>query len=106
MTNLRTCKNDQWKGFIGFETIPSMSKVIFYYWFFYIFLKGQILGDVPLNHNLHIPLFTLQKFRNTSIGMYVVSIATLFWPPCLNPSFHTKSTFEKGDFVKFWISMD
>jgi hypothetical protein len=38
--------------------------------------------------------------------MYVVSIATLFLLSYLNPSFHTKSTFEKGDFAKFWILMD
>jgi hypothetical protein len=31
MTNPITCKNDQWKRFIGFETIPSMSEVIFYH---------------------------------------------------------------------------
>ncbi len=92
--------------FIGFETILSMYNVIFHHWIFYIFLKGQIFGGVPLNHNLHIPSFTLQKLRNTSMGMYAVTIATLFWPPSLNPSFHTKSTFEKGDFVEFWILMD
>jgi len=34
VTNIITCKNDQWKMFIGFETIPSMSKVIFYRQFF------------------------------------------------------------------------
>jgi len=95
-TNFRTCKKDQRKGFIGFETIASMSKVIFYRWLFYIFLNGHIFRDVPFDHNLHIPSFTLQKLRNTSRGIYVVSIAPLFWPPCLNPSFHTKSTFEKG----------
>jgi hypothetical protein len=104
MTNLITSKNDQWKGFIGFETIPSMFKVILYCWCFYIFLRGQILGDVPLNHNLHIPSFTLQNLETRAWGMYEVS--TLFWPPCLNPSFHTKSIFEKGDFVEFWILMD
>jgi len=59
MTNFRTCKNDRWKGFISFETVPSMSKVIFYRWVFYIFLRGQILGDVPFDHSLHIPLFML-----------------------------------------------
>ncbi len=37
-------------------------------------------------------------------GMYAVSIVTLFCLPC--GFFHTKSTFEKGDFVEFWISMD
>ncbi len=68
MINLRTCKKDQWKGFIGFETIPSMYKVIFYRHFFYILLKGKILGNVPLNYSLHIPLFFLQKLRDTSMG--------------------------------------
>jgi hypothetical protein len=48
-TNLKTCKNDKWKGFLGFETIPSISKVIFYHGIFYIFLRGQILGDVALD---------------------------------------------------------
>jgi len=38
--------------------------------------------------------------------MYVISIATLFWSPCLNPFFHTKSTLKKGDFVGFWILME
>ncbi len=55
-------------GFIGFETIPNMSEVILYCWFFYIMLKGQIFGDVPLDRSLHIPSFTLQKIRNTSMG--------------------------------------
>jgi hypothetical protein len=59
VTNLWTCENDQQKGFIGFETILSMFKVIIYCWVFYIFLRGQILGDVPFNHSLHIPSFTL-----------------------------------------------
>ncbi len=106
MTNPRTCQNDQWKGFWGFETIPSMFKVIFYHNFFYILLKGQILEDVPFNHSLYIPSFTLQKLRDMSMGMHAISIVTLFWPPCLNPSFHTKSTFKKGDFARFWILMD
>jgi hypothetical protein len=94
------------KGLIGFQTIPSMSKVIICGWFFYILLRGQILGDVPFNRNLHIPSFTLQKLKDMSMGMYAISIITLFWPPCLNPSFHTKSTLEKGDFARFSISMD
>ncbi len=108
MINPKTCKNDQWKGFIGFETILSISKAILYHWFFYIFLKEQILGDVAFNCSLFIPLFNLQKIRDTSMGgVNVVSIATLFWPPCLNPYFHTKSTtFKKCDFAKFWILMD
>jgi hypothetical protein len=54
--------------FIGFETIQSMSEVIIYFQFFYIMLKEQILGDVPFDHNLHIPLFTLQKLRDMSMG--------------------------------------
>jgi hypothetical protein len=94
------------KGLIGFETIPSMSKVILYRWFFYILLRGKILGDVPFNRNLHIPSFTLQKFRDMGMGDVCISIITLFWPPCLNPSFHTRSTLEKGEFVRFSISMD
>ncbi len=67
-TNVKSCKNDQWKGFIGFETIPSMSKVILYHQFFYILWRGQIFGDVLVDHNLHIPLFMLQKLRDTSMG--------------------------------------
>jgi hypothetical protein len=41
MTNPRTCKNDQWKGFLGFETIPNMSEVIFFCQIFYILLRGN-----------------------------------------------------------------
>jgi hypothetical protein len=106
MTNPKTCKNDKWKGFISFEIIPSMSGVILYHQIFNILLRGQFFGNVPFDHSLHIPSFTLQKLKDTSMGDYAVSIATLFWPPCFNPSFHTKSTFENGDFVKFWTSMD
>jgi hypothetical protein len=105
-TNLRTCKNDQWKGFIGFETIPSMFKVIFYCWFFYIFSRDKFLEmfhSTVICISLHSPCKTS---KTQAWGMYVVSITTLFWLPCLNPSFHTKFTFEKGDFVWFWISMD
>ncbi len=32
------------------------------------FLDGQIFGYVPLNWSLHIPSFTLQKLRDTSMG--------------------------------------
>jgi hypothetical protein len=67
MINLKTCKNDQWKGYLGFETILSMSKVIFYLRLFYIFLRGQILGGVPFNLSLYILSFTLQKFKDTSL---------------------------------------
>jgi hypothetical protein len=49
MTNLKTCKSDQWKAFLGFETITSMFEVIIYHWIFYIFLKGQILGNVSID---------------------------------------------------------
>jgi hypothetical protein len=66
--NFKTYQNDQWKGFIGFQTIASMSEVILYCRFFYIFLKGQILGDVPFYRSLHILLFTLQKLKDTSVG--------------------------------------
>jgi hypothetical protein len=66
--NPKTFKSEQWKGFIGFENIPSMSKVILYHWFFYIFLRERILGDVALDCSLHIPLFTLEKLRDTSMG--------------------------------------
>jgi len=87
-TNLITCNNDQWKGFIGFETIPSMFKVIFYLWFFYIFLRGQILGDVPLDCSLHIPSFTFQKLRDMSVGdvcgfnchLVLASVSKLIFP--------------------------
>jgi hypothetical protein len=49
MTNHKTYKNDYWKGFLGFETITSMFKVIIYYWIFYIILRGQILGNVSID---------------------------------------------------------
>lgn len=35
--------------------------------------------------------------------MGYMSMATLFWSPCLNPFFHTKSTWEKCDLARFWI---
>jgi hypothetical protein len=95
-TNLRTCKNDQWKGFIGFETIQSMSKVILYHWFFYKLLE--------MFHSTIVCISPRSPYKNLETwiwGMYVASIATLFLPPCLNPSFHTKCTFEKGDFAGF-----
>jgi hypothetical protein len=68
MTNPKICKNDQGKRFIGFETIPNMSEVNIYHQFIYILLRGQILGEVPLDCNLHIPSFTLQKLKDTSMG--------------------------------------
>jgi hypothetical protein len=60
-------------------------------------------------HFAEICISTHSPYKNleTQIwGMYAISIATLFWPPCLNPSLHTKTTFKKGDFVEFWILMD
>ncbi len=105
-TNPRTCKHDQWIGFIGFETIPSMSKLIFYHHFFNILLRGKIL---EMFHSTAICISPCWPYKNSKTwawGMFAVSIATLFWSPCQNPSFHTKSTFKKGDFAGFWISMD
>jgi hypothetical protein len=83
-----------------------MAKVIFYRWFFNILLKGQIFGDVPFDHSLHIPCSPCKNLETRTWRMYAVSIATLLWPACLNPSFHTKSTFKKGDYANFWILMD
>ncbi len=54
--------------FIGFETIPSISKVIIYHWVFYTLLTEQIIGDVPLDRNLHIFSFTLQKNQRHEHG--------------------------------------
>jgi hypothetical protein len=45
-----------------------MSEVIIYYQFLYTLLKGQIIGDVPHDHSLHIPSFTLQKLKDMSMG--------------------------------------
>ncbi len=42
--------------------------MIIYRWFFYIFLRGKILGDVQLDRSLHIPLFTLQKLKDMNMG--------------------------------------
>jgi hypothetical protein len=106
VTNPRISKTNQWKGFIGFQTISNMFEVVFYRQSFYILLRGQFLGDVPFNHNFHIPSFTLQKLRDMNMGDVCGFNFHLVWLPCLNPPFHTKSTFKKGDFVRFWISMD
>jgi hypothetical protein len=66
---------------LGFETIPNMSKVIFYCWFFYIFLKGQILGDVPFDRNLHIPFLLhptkIQKHKHGGCTQFQL-------PPCFS----------------------
>ncbi len=98
----------QMESVISFETIPSMSKVIFYCQLFYILLRGKIFKGIPLHCSLHIPLFTLQRLKTRTWGMYAISIATLFWSPCLNPFFHTKSALKKGDFAWFgsrWIGI-
>jgi len=105
-TNVKSCKNDQWKGFIGFETIQSMFKVIFYHQFFYILLRDKSL---EISHSTTICISPCSRCKSSETrtwGMYAVSIATLFWSPCLNPSFDTNSTFNKGDFAEFWISLD
>ncbi len=96
--NLRTCKNDQRKRFIDFETIPSMSEVIFYCQVKFLEMFHSIVVCIS-------PCSTYKDSETQAWGMYVVSIATLFWPPWLN-HFHNKSTFEKGDFAKFWILID
>jgi hypothetical protein len=69
-------------------------------------LRGQIFGIVPFDQSLDIPSFTLQKFKDTSMGDVCGFNCHLVLASNQNPSFHTKSTFEKGDFVGFWISMD
>jgi len=105
-SNFKTCKNDQWKSFIGFETIPSMSKVIIYCRFFYILLRGQILRDVPLNCSLHIPLFTLQKGRDTSMRDVCGFNYHLVLASMLKPIFSHQVHIRESDFVEFWILMD
>jgi len=80
-TNVKFCKNDQWKGCIGFETIPNMSKVILYHQFFLHLVEGQIFGDVPLDNNLHIPCSRCKNSKTRAWGMFTISIATLFWSP-------------------------
>jgi hypothetical protein len=42
--------------------------VIIYHWVFYTLLTEQIIGDVPLDRNLHIFSFTLQKNQRHEHG--------------------------------------
>jgi hypothetical protein len=71
------------------------------------FLEGTNFWICSISTNVCISFHSpCEKLETQAWGMYAVSIATLFWPPCLNSSFHTKSTFEKCYFAGFWISMD
>jgi len=45
----------------------------------------------------HLPKALTHKHRG------YMSMATLFWSPCLNPLFYTKSTWEKCELARFWI---
>jgi hypothetical protein len=69
-----------------------------------------IEGTNPwMSHSTVVCISPHSPYKNLETwawGMYVVSIATLFWSPCLNSSFHTNSTFDKGDFAGFCLSMD
>ncbi len=82
MTNLITCKNNQWKRFIGFETIPSMFEVIFLLLVFFTSCRGDKF--LELFHLTRVCISPHSPCRNSKTqawGMYAVSIATLFWPP-------------------------
>ncbi len=82
--------------------IPSMPKVVFYWWVFYIFLWGQVLC---VFHSIGVstsPCLPSKNLNTCACVMCTILFNTLFSPPCLTPWIHTKSTFEKGVFVGFW----
>ncbi len=87
---------------IGGCSISSMSSLLASRFF----LVGQVF--VNLTWVLHILSFILQKFQYSYVGMYAISIATLFWLPCLNPIFHTSPHWRKMTWLGFgleWIEI-
>ncbi len=100
--NPRTCKNDQWRRVYRFWNHTK------YVWgdFFTFCWRDKFLEMFHLTAVCISPHSPCKNLETRAWGMYAISIATMFWPPCLNPYFQTRSTFEKGDFAKFWISMD
>lgn len=83
-----------------------MFKVILYYWIFYILLWGKII-IIFLSTKICIsPRSHYKKSKTWACGYMQVQLPSCFDFHALNLSFHTKSTFEKGDLAKFgfqWI---
>ncbi len=94
------CKNDQWKPY------QVCLKWFFIVEFFTSCYKEKIFC---MFHSTKVSISLCSPYENSNTwtwAMYASSIATLFWLLCLNPFFHTKSTFEKNDFAMFWILID
>jgi len=65
--------------------------------FFYIF------HSIRVSTSLHLPS---KNSHTCACAMYTILIDTLFVPPCITLGLHTKSTFEKKDFIGLWTWID
>jgi len=77
-------------------------------WLLDFFLWVKFLFLFNLTWVLHILSFILQKLQYSCMRMYAISIATLFWLPCLNPFFHTSPHWRKMTLLGFgleWIEI-
>jgi len=77
-TNFKTYQNDQWKGFIGFQTVQICPR-----WFFIVKFFTSSWGDkfLEMFHLIVICISIYSPCKNSKTrvwGMYAVSIAYLF----------------------------
>jgi hypothetical protein len=79
-----------------------MAKVVFFIDGVFTSFCGGKFKCVPLHWGFHI---TLLAFQELTHNIYVISINTLFVPPCPILRIHTKSTFEKGDLLGFGLEL-
>ncbi len=90
------------------HTIPTVIEVVLLMGFLYPFEGVSYLcmfHSTWVSTSFHL----LSKNSHTcACAMYAILIDILFVPPCFTLEFHTKSTFEKKDFVGLltWIDCD
>jgi hypothetical protein len=87
----------------GIWHLSSMAKVVPNCCIFYILFVGTFL---KMFHSTRVRKSPHSPSKNSwTCCIYAHSMEILFVPPCCSPFFHSKSTFENGDFVRFLTSI-
>ncbi len=83
-----------------------MAKGVLDSWHFYIFLWEYSLISVPLHSGTFMASFIIYKFQDLCMWDVCTFNPDYMCPSMSNIFFHTKSMLLKGDFFRFWISID
>ncbi len=70
------------------------------------FCEGKFMCVFHSTRACTSPCSPSKNSHTCACGMYAILIGTLFVPPYFTLGVHTKSTFEKGNFIRLWIWID